>query len=200
MHLARSIARCAIVLALACPVSAFAVGHERIPLDHWSYLALERFESLGLCVLPDDRPFTRDEIIAIAEKIETAADATTLSAKDRYELDRLQQEFTSTEARENPASRYDAVWYGSDRAIALEGDLLLLPYLPQLNSSTEVEGFVGLTPEFRAHLGDRFTYDVRYQLLYGPEHGDRARNQKPSRREKSFKGLTSNFERSYING
>jgi hypothetical protein len=41
---------------------------------------------------------------------------------------------------------------------------------------------------------------VRYQLLFGPEYGDRARNEKPSRREKSFKGLTSLFERSYVIG
>jgi Capsule assembly protein Wzi len=200
MRFARRLARAALILALACPASAFAVGHERIPLDHWSYLALERFESLGLCVLPDDRPFTRDEIIAIVERIEAAADVSALSARDGYELDRLQREFIAAEARDNPGARYDQVWYGRDRAIALEGDLLLRPYLQQQNFSTETEAFVGLTPEFRAHLGDRFTYDVRYQLLYGPEHGDRARNEKPSRREKSFKGLTSLFERSYVVG
>lgn len=192
--------RCAVVLALAYPAGAFAVGHERIPLDHWCYRALERFESLGLCVLPDDRPFTRDEITALTVRVEAAADGVTLSARDSYELDRLRREFTAPEARDNPAARYDPAWFGRDRAIALEGDVALTPYVQQQNFSTAAEAFVGMTPEFRAHLGDRFTYDVRYQLLFGPETGNRAGNEKPSRREKSFHGLTSLFERSYVIG
>ena len=200
MRFARPLARCAVVVALACPAGAFATGHERIPLDHWCYRALERFESLGLCVLPDDRPFTRDEIAALTGRVEEAADVATLSARDRYELDRLVREFTAPEARENPAARYDPAWFGRDRAIALEGDIAVTPYLQQQTFSTEMEAFIGVTPEFRAHLGERFTYDVRYQLLYGPEHGDRAGDEKPSRREKSFRGLTSLFERSYVIG
>jgi len=72
--------------------------------------------------------------------------------------------------------------------------------MQQRNFSTETEAFLGVTPEFRAHLGSRFTYDVRYQLLYGPEHDGRAGDEKPSRREKSFRGLTSLFERSYVIG
>ena len=196
MRLARSLARCAIVLALACPVSALATGHERIPLDHWCYRALERFESLGLCVLPDDRPFTRDAIKTLAEQV-AGTDVAALSGRDRYELERLEREFVS--GADDVSARYDRAWYGEDRSIALEGDVAVTPYVQQINFSTETEAFVGVAPEFRAHLGDHYTYDVRYQLLYGPEHGDRARNQKPSRREKSFKGLTSNFERSYIN-
>ena len=197
MHCARRLARAALILALACPAGARAVGHERFPLDHWSYPALERFESLGLCVLPDDRPFTRDEIRVLAQQI-AAANVAELSARDRYELARLEREFVT--GADDVAARYDPAWFGQDRAIALEGDVAVTPYLQQLNFSTETEAFIGVTPEFRAHLGDHYTYDVRYQLLYGPEHGDRARTEKPSRREKSFKGLTSLFERSYVIG
>jgi len=200
MHAARPFARAIIVLALAFPAGAFATGHERIPLDHWCYRALERFEALGLCVLPDDRPFTRDEITALAGRVEAAAVGVTLSARDRYQLDRLAGEFTSPAAREDPSQRYDPVWYGRDRAVALEGDVALTPYLEQKNYSTQTEAYLGVTPEFRAHLGSRVTYDVRYRLLYGPEHGDRAGDEKPSRREKSFRGLTSLFERSYVVG
>ncbi len=200
MRIARLVARCAIVLALAAPAPASATGHERIPLDHWCYRALERFESLGLCVLPDDRPYTRDEVARLTDGIAATAATARLSARDEYELDRLQREFTTAEARDDPSQRYDRAWYGEDRAIALEGDIAVTPYLQQLNFSTEMEAFVGVTPEFRAHLGSRFAYDVRYQLLFGPETGDRARNEKPSRREKSFHGLTSLFERSYVVG
>ncbi|HXV12933.1 MAG TPA: hypothetical protein VEC56_01885, partial [Candidatus Krumholzibacteria bacterium] len=45
------------------PVVTHAVGHERIPLDSWSYRAVERFEALGYCTLPEDRPYSRDEFI-----------------------------------------------------------------------------------------------------------------------------------------
>ena len=34
-------------LVFTAPVSARAVGHERIPLDSWSYDAVERFETLA---------------------------------------------------------------------------------------------------------------------------------------------------------
>jgi hypothetical protein len=53
-------------------------------------------------------------------------------------------------------------------------------------------------PSLTLHLNKRTTYDVRYRLIFGPEREDRARNEKPSPRERSFKGLTSLFERSYI--
>ena len=200
MRLANRLAWCAFVAALACPPAAHALGHERIPLDHWCYPALERFETLGACVLAGDRPFTRDELAALTEGIAAKAATLTLSARDRYQLERLQKEFTTPEARDDPSRRYDPTWFGRDRAVALEGDIALTPYLQQLNFATETEAFIGATPEFRAHLGDHYTYDVRYQLLYGPEHGARARDNKPSRREKSFKGLTSLFERSYLIG
>jgi hypothetical protein len=200
MLFANGLARCALVLALALPATAFALGHERIPLDHWCYPALERFETLGFCTLPDDRPFTRDEIIRLAEHIREEVSAATLSGRDHYELDRLEHEFLGEEARNDPGSRYDRVWFGRDRAIALEGDLAFTPYLEQRNFSDEVEAFVGFTPELRIHLGDQFTWDTRYQLLYGPEHGSRADDLKPSRRERSFNGLTSLFERSYVIG
>jgi hypothetical protein len=200
MRSARRLARLAFLLALAWPAGVLAVGHERIPLDHWSYRALERFESLGLCVLPDDRPFTRDEITSLTETIAAAAATESLSGRDRYELDRLQREFTAPDARDDPSHRYDPAWYGQDRKIALEGDIAVTPYIQQQNFSTDTEAFLGIAPEFRAHLGDHYTYDVRYQLLYGPEHGSRADDAKPSRREKSFNGLTSLFERSYVNG
>jgi hypothetical protein len=185
-------------LALLVPPGARAVGHERIPLDHWCYGALERFESLGLCVLADDRPFTRDEIVRLTERVTDAAGRVSLSQRDRYELDRLEREFTAPASRDDPAERYDRAWFARDGSAAIEADLAVRPFVERAPFADETEAFVGADPEFRAHFGERITYDLRYRLLFGPEHGERARDEKPSRREKSFKGLTSLFERSYL--
>ena len=46
------------------PVPVSGIGQEFTPLEHWSYRAIERFESLGMCDVPDDKPFTRTEFIA----------------------------------------------------------------------------------------------------------------------------------------
>jgi hypothetical protein len=115
MRFARRLARAALILALACPASAFAVGHERIPLDHWSYLALERFESLGLCVLPDDRPFTRDEIAGLVRTIANSKNPESREFSSRTYTSWIASGLslmTKQRAIAGPAGRYDRVWYG----------------------------------------------------------------------------------------
>jgi hypothetical protein len=42
------------------------------------------------------------------------------------------------------------------------------------------------------------TWEVRYQLAFGPERGDRVDQKKPSRRLRSWKGLTALYERAYL--
>ncbi|MDH4036751.1 MAG: capsule assembly Wzi family protein [Candidatus Krumholzibacteria bacterium] len=188
----------AVAVVMIAAVPARAQGNERIPTDNWSYRAIERFETLGLCVLPEDRPFSRHEFAAIVGRIRVVAAGADLSARDRYQLDRLIREFGEGEELPDPRTRYDRAWYAEDRSVAVEGDLDVHPYVQQALYGDEVEAYIGSDPEFRVHLGARVTYDVRYRFLFGPESGDRARNQKPSRREKSFKGLTSLFDRSYV--
>ncbi|HEX5132031.1 MAG TPA: hypothetical protein VFX92_06050 [Candidatus Krumholzibacteria bacterium] len=174
-----------------------AAGNERIASGNWSYPAVERFETLGYCTLPEDRPFSRHEFAALVATIADNAAGADLSARDRYELDRLVREY-GTGSAPGPRERYDRSWFVEDDPLAAEADVTVYPYLQQAPFSSEAEAYVGIDPEFRLHVGERVTYEVRYQLLYGPEHGDRARNQKPSRREKSFKGLTALFDRSYV--
>src|SRR5262245_8491851 len=188
-----------ITLALTLiPSAVHAVGHERIPLDSWAYRALERFEALGLCTLPEDRPFTRDEFIRIVRDIETRASGETLSARDAYELERLQQEFTNPDAVADPRNRYDRAWFGSDSLLAVEADIDLRGFVARVPFGEDEEYFAASAPTAKIHIGDRVTYDVRYQLVFGPEHGDRADDHKPSRRTKSFDGLTAEFDRSYV--
>ncbi len=186
-----------LVLVLA-PAWASAVGHERIPLDSWSYRAIERFEALGYCTLPEDRPFSRDEFVRIVHEITARAQAGELSARDAYELDRLQREYTDSAAVANPRERYDRALFSADSALAVEADFDARAFAEQVPFGDEVEYFGASAPTVKIHLGDRVTYDVRYQLLFGPEHGARADDKKPSRRTKSFDGLTALFDRSYL--
>ncbi|HEU4365322.1 MAG TPA: hypothetical protein VFT13_07635, partial [Candidatus Krumholzibacteria bacterium] len=93
---------------------------------------------------------------------------------------------------------YDRVWRATDDDLVVEGDLDVSPSVQQAPYGDEAEAYVASAPEFRLHKGAWFTWDLRYKLLFGPEHGDRARGHKPSRREKSFRGLTSLYDRSYL--
>ncbi|MEE9270048.1 MAG: hypothetical protein V3V49_07280 [Candidatus Krumholzibacteria bacterium] len=178
-----------------------ALGHEFLPPEHWSYDALYRFESLGLVDLPSYKLFSRDDIIGFAERVDqTVRDrGRQLSRRDRFNLDRLRSEFTDDASRRNPLVRYNPpLLYTTDEPFRFEGDLDL-SLVPQDKLAGERWEFLGVSsPTARVHVDDKITYEVRYRLTMGPERGSRARNAKPSPRERSFKGLTSLFERSYI--
>ncbi len=176
-------------------------GCEFIAPDHWVYTALQRFEALGFCDLPSTRPFTRNQIIEFGEAIEKsiADSGRLLSSRDGYELSRLQQEFILLDARLQPKIRYDppAVYF-TDRKISFEGDASLGFSSKKDYFSSSTEYFLTGRPGGKFHVSNYLTYRFRYDLVFGPEHGFRARNQKPSNREKSFKGLTSLFELSSV--
>jgi hypothetical protein len=188
-----------LLLCLA-PVTADCIGQEFIPLENWSYKAIQRFESLGLCNVPDDAPFTRTGFIAIVNEIVENAFDRRLSPRDRYELDRLKKEYTDYLSQVDPQARYDPpTFFLQERPVVLEFDLDLAgiadrPFLNEFGT----EFYLNSNPCAKLHFSDHVTYDVRYRLTLGPEHGDRARDAKPSRRERSFKGLTSLYERSYV--
>jgi hypothetical protein len=182
------------------PSVASGVGQEIIPLGNWAYRAVERFETLGLCEVPNDRPFSRPEFIELVAEISKNAYDRRLADRDRYDLARLEKEYTEFASRRDPQARYDPpTFFLEDRPLMFEMDLDLAgiatrPFLDEFGT----EYFANSNPEMKLHFSDHVTYDVRYRLIMGPEHGDRARNEKPSRREKSFKGLTSLYERSYV--
>jgi len=199
-RVARAVAPSAVVAAwLLAPGPSFCVGQEFIPLENWAYRAVERFEALGLCVVPDDRPLNRSEFIDLTTEISKDAFEKRLSPRDRYNLGRLEKEFTEAASRKDPQHRYDPpTFYLRDEPVLLEGDVDIVPSFEKSALGDEEEFYVRSNPDLRVHVGDRLTYDVRYRLAFGPEHGARARDNKPSPREKSFKGLTSLFERSYL--
>jgi hypothetical protein len=177
------------------------LGKEFIPPDDWTYPVLKRFEALGLVLLPSEQLYTRPEVIGYVEKIlaNSKENSTTLSERDRFNLDRLQQEYTSSQARENPKSRWDPpVFYGKDPPLFLEADLSFsfIPSTALLDPKWAF--FLNTDPQLKLHFRDWVTWDVRYQVTLGPERDDRVDRGKPSRRTKSWSGVTSLYERAYI--
>jgi hypothetical protein len=194
-------------LVLACiivfiPLRALAgVGHEFIPPGHWSYPVFARFESLGLCRLRSERPYNRDDAIGYTDEISRRVGETgaTLSPRDRFNLDRLRREFADEAARTDPKTRFDPpLLFVTDGSLRFEGDLdlALVPEKPAEHAQWD---FYGVTnPVLRLHLGSSFTYDVRYRIVMGPERDGRESGAKPAPRERSWRGLTSLYERSYL--
>lgn len=177
------------------------VGQEFIPPEHWSYSALDCFETLGLVVLPSQALFTRTEIADFTRKIRRAVDSSgrTLGARDRFNLERLEEEFASDAAREDPRTRYDKpVVCLEDKPLIFEGDLdvSLAPEKPLFDDRWWP--FVVSSPTLKLHLADWLTYEVRYRLTYTSERDEWQHKNKPSPRETSWNGLASLYERSYL--
>ncbi|NIO28605.1 MAG: hypothetical protein GTO29_08630 [Candidatus Latescibacteria bacterium] len=174
------------------------IGHEFLPPYHWSYFALARFEALGFCILPSERRFTRDEVIQYVSEIKEgiAASKATLHGRDKFNLDRLEQEFFDSESQANPKARFDPpVLYASDGSLHFEFDIDLGA---AARDTTQWDFFGVSNPTLRLHITDSWTYELRYRIVMGPERDGRERGAYPSTRERSWRGLTSLYERSYL--
>ncbi len=188
------------IFSIGAPGVARPAGHEFLPPEHWSYDALYRFESLDLISLPSHKPYARSDVIAYTTTVEDAIErgGLRLSARDRFNLERLRREFSSVSARSDPRARYDPpLWYTTDDPFQLEADVDVA-LVPRDKLAGRRWEFLGVgRPEARIHINDKLTYEVRYRLTLGPERDDRVRDAKPSPRERSFRGMTALFERSY---
>jgi hypothetical protein len=176
-------------------------GREFIPPEHWCYAALDRFEALGLVVLPEWGLYTRRDVVGYAEAVRAAVerDGLVLGGRDRFELDRLEEEFASNAAVRDPGERYDRpVLNIEEKPVWLEGDVdfSLSPVKPPLDESWRLFGGSNLTAKL--HAGEWFTYDVRYRLTATEASGEWEHKSKPSPRETSWHGITSLYERAYL--
>lgn len=190
-----------LIVFLPAALAASPFGREFIPPEHWSYDALRRFEALGFVVLPMTAPFTRPEIAAYVDRIETAVDSAgaELSGRDRFNLDRLRDEFAAPASIEDPTARYDPpVLYAAEAPLRLEGDIdvSVAPEKRLFDPRWWIFGVSNVSAKL--HFGDWVTYEVRYRLTVGPERDEWAHKMKPSPREKSWHGVTGLFERSYL--
>ena len=187
--------------AYSIPARTEPVGREFIPPDHWTYPALDRFEALGLVDLPTRGPYTRPEMVEFAREILSAAASAgrILDGRDRFNLDRLEREFSSPAALEDPGERYDRPLVDvEENPVRLEADidLSVAPEKPFFDDRWWVFGLSNLSAKL--HVGEWFTYDVRYRLTYTNERDEWQHKMKPSPRETSWHGLASLYERAYL--
>jgi hypothetical protein len=178
-----------------------SVGREFIPPEHWSYPALDRFEALGLVDLPAWGLHTRTDAVRYTEEIraEAARRGLVLAGRDRFELDRLEEEFGSETALANPRERYDRpLLYLEEDRLRLEGDVDLAasPEKPPFDDEWRLWGVTNLSAKL--HLGSWITYDVRYRVTATQARDEWAHKSKPSPREKSWHGIASLYERAYL--
>jgi len=183
-------------LLLAGPLSA-AGSDETIHPDSWVYPALRTLELAGLVELDPSIPYSRSEIERYVTSIRAAAagkpDA--LTPRRRFLLERLEREFLADDPgrREN---RPAAVLIEEDNLAALDLSIGALFIKPADGEEGELWGTA--RPRFLLGLGGGVTIETAYRLRMGPEKGENAVGVKPSPRERSFRGLTSEYEKSML--
>ena len=201
---ARAVA--AIVLALACSAAASRNRTRADSLDHWCYRALERFE-IARAVRASRRPpvyARRDREPRLTNSVSRAETSRShFPARDRYELDRLEREFLRRTCARRIQPRV-TIRSGSDATAPSRSKAIIgvAPYpCSSRTSPTETEAFLAIGAGVSRAPGEIASPTTcATSSSTDPVAGDRADATKPPRREKSFNGLTSLFERSYVIG
>jgi hypothetical protein len=173
------------LLAVGLAFPAWADSEDRdLQLDHWSYPALIRFQTLGYLRLPVCRPWQRRQVILQLQELLTSQmdGRVTLSASDRYIFDRLSQELEIGISEECLSDR-DLIGYDG-QAVAAGADLSL--GLQSGHSNIQ-------QPEYRGwseigcwgNLENLLTFDQRLSLSLEKEN---AKYEKISGRLKTWRG------------
>ncbi len=172
---------------------------ENISPESWVYSALRTFELKGLIHLSPEIPYSRKMIEFYLDRIlQNLKDADTrLSPRQNFLLRRLRQEFQGRSHR--PRDREDSpVWLYQKGRRFLSFDMGAgLSFRKRIEyKKGELDGL--LSPDILIDSGGGFTYETVYKLRLRPEWNNNVTHRKVSAREKSFRGLTSEFERGYI--
>jgi hypothetical protein len=183
-------------LLLASPLHSTA-SDETIAPDSWVYPALRTFELAGLVELAPSMPYSRSEIrqyvTVVLEAVGERPDA--LTPRRRFLLDRLEREFLAEDPRDREDRPALTLMEESDYA-ALDVSIGALFVKPADEEEGEVWGTA--RPQFLLGYGGMVTADVSYRLRMGPERGTNIFRSKPSSRERSFRGLTSEYEKGML--
>ncbi len=183
---------------LAFSAAALA-SDETIPPDSWIYPALRTFELRGLVSLEPSAPYTRSEVERYLDRILAGIEreGTPLSERQRFLLERLRQEFQGRASR--PQDREDRPVYlyrDGSRFFAVDFTAGGVVQKRMERERGEADGL--LVPSILIDLGARVTLETNYRVQIEPERDSFRPRQKPSARERSFRGVTMEFERGYL--
>ena len=194
----RSLLVIILYLSLISP-SLLSGSDENIHPGSWVYPALRSFELLGAVTLEPDIPYSRGEVELYLNRILRNLKEKGLqpSPRQRFLLTRLRDEFQGK--RHRPAEREDspAVLYRAGRRF-MGLDLSAGPFFRKREYSEKGELDGLFIPDFIMYTGGALTYETSYILRMEPERGENTGGKKPSERQRSFRGLTSEFERGYL--
>ncbi|MBN2184136.1 MAG: hypothetical protein JW746_02295 [Candidatus Krumholzibacteriota bacterium] len=185
-------------LLFVAPVSVLS-SDENISPDSWVYPALRSFELAGCLELPPDMPWTRREVESFLDRIleYKRDDVRQLTPRLEFLLVRLKDEFYGK--GDDPSEREDPpLWSIREGKRYLLFDLsarCAVRKRPERDRG-EVDGLA--IPSLLADLGRGVTFYCSYRLKMEPEWETNIAGIKPSARERSFRGLTSEYERAYL--
>jgi hypothetical protein len=188
------------MVCLLCLLAGGASGSdETIIPDSWIYPALRTFELVGYVELDPSMPYTRNEVERYVECIisRIAGRGGNLTPRQDFLLERLKTEFLGTSRRPRDREDRPLLFYehGSDFAsfdIAAGG---LFAKSVDVNKG---EVWSLLRPDLLVDVGGRLTIQTGYRIKIGPERGANIGGGRPAPRERSWRGVTSEYEKGLI--
>lgn len=181
-----------------CPQAVLSSDETILP-DSWIYPALRSFELAGYVELGTTTPFSRREVELYVERILYAArtDGRGLTRRKQFLLERLEAEFIGK--MNLPAEREDRpllLYQERDDYITLDVPVGFTAGKQFDDDDGAVWGLA--RPELLLGLGERVTVAAVYRWRLGPERETNMSGLKPSPRERSWRGLVSEFEKSVL--
>ena len=189
----------AAMLPFLLPPSGILASNETIDVDSWIYPAFRTLELSGLVDLPSRMPWTRGEAEFFLERaLQSLGDGgAPLTARRSFILDRLKAEFLGKASR--PMNREDGpLWCLKEGARFATFDLSAGASYGKSAPEDRTGAAGSAVPEFLADLGRGLTLVSSYSARIERESGSNVSGEKPSPREKSFRGLRSEYRRGYL--
>ncbi len=192
-----------VVFMAAFPLLLFSsdirASDETVDMESWIYPAFMTLELAGLVDLPARMPWTRSEAEFFLYKALQALEdgEVVLTGRQEFLLDRLKGEFHGKGSR--PAVREDGpLWCMREGARFAAFDLSAGVSARKTAYRDRGELAAVAVPEFMADLGRGLTLVASYRARLEPELDANRSGEKPSPREKSFRGMTSEYLRGYM--
>ena len=184
-----------VAAALLLAPSVSLCSDETIHPRSWIYPALRTFETLGLVVLAPASPYSRSETEAYVDRImQSMKDGgVVLTPRQEYLLGRLRAEFQGME--NTPEERENGpLWTLREGRRFFTADLAAGGAFVKRIEYGDGEANGLLIPAFLLGMGGAVTFETGYVLRMGPERED----EEESNRVRSWRGLTSEYERGYV--